>query len=91
MTAPETDPIAELSGHIEATLAALAAMPDAIARERAARRLVDEVIPNATRRLAAVRREVVVGLRDERYKLREIGEMLGLSVSRVNQIARGNK
>ncbi|MFR9723958.1 sigma factor-like helix-turn-helix DNA-binding protein [Streptomyces sp. MS19] len=91
MTTSEADPISELSGHIEATLAALAAMPDAIARERAARRLVDEVIPGATRRLAAVRREVVVGLRDERYKLREIGEMLGLSVSRVNQIARGNK
>ncbi|WP_129842383.1 hypothetical protein [Streptomyces sp. RFCAC02] len=87
----EDDPIALLADRIEATLAALAAMPDPLVRERAARRLVDEVLPDATRRLAAVRREAVTGLRAEGYKLREIGDLLGLSVSRVNQIARGTR
>jgi DNA-directed RNA polymerase specialized sigma24 family protein len=86
-----SDPVEDLAAAIDTVLEVLVAVQDPVSRERLARRLADDLLPAAVKRVSEVRQGAVVELRDDRYKLREIAEMLDLSVSRVNQIARGNK
>lgn len=75
---------------IDAALAGLNEIADPVERELAARVLADELLPEAGRRVKAVRREAVQELRTDRgLKLREVAELIGLSVPRVDQIAKG--
>ncbi|MEU5302235.1 helix-turn-helix domain-containing protein [Streptomyces noursei] len=81
---------ARMSGHIDAALACLDEIGDPVERELAARILADDLLPDARTRVKAVRAEAVQELREERgLKLREVAELIGLSVPRVDQIAKG--
>ncbi|MFJ6748287.1 hypothetical protein ACIQNI_08860 [Streptomyces sp. NPDC091266] len=75
---------------IDAALACLDEVTDPVERELAARVLADELLPEASRRVRAVRSEVVRELRTGRgLKLREVAAELDLSVARVDQLAKG--
>lgn len=75
---------------IDTALACLDEIADPVERELAARTLADELLPEAGRRVRVVRSEVVRELRTVRgLKLREVAEELGLSVPRVDQLAKG--
>jgi DNA-directed RNA polymerase specialized sigma24 family protein len=79
-----------MAEHLEAALAPLADITDPVERERAARILADELLPDAVRRVKAVRGAAVQELRTERgLKLREVADLIGLSVPRVDQLAKG--
>ncbi len=81
---------ARMADHIAAALACLGDIPDPVARERAARALGEELLPDAVKRTKAVRGGAVQELRAERgLKLREVAELLDLSVPRVDQLAKG--
>ncbi|MGP3973582.1 hypothetical protein ACTWQF_05975 [Streptomyces sp. 8N114] len=79
---------AAMAAHIEAALACLDSIPDPVDREVTARALADDLLPEAARRVKSVRGEAVVELR-ENMKLREVAQLLGLSVPRVDQLAKG--
>ncbi|WP_406321023.1 hypothetical protein [Streptomyces sp. NBC_00519] len=75
---------------IDAALDGLYEIADPVERELAARVLADELLPEAGRRVKAVRSGAVRELRTERgLKLREVAELLDLSVPRVDQLAKG--
>ncbi|MFD9813727.1 hypothetical protein [Streptomyces sp. NPDC059080] len=79
---------ARMAEHLDAALAPLAEIADPVERERAARILADDLLPDAVKRVKAVRGEVVRGMRQTKT-LREVGEQLDLSIARVDQIAKG--
>lgn len=81
---------ARMADHINAALACLDDIPDPIERERTARLLADDLLPDAVKRVKAVRGAAVQELRTDRgLKLREVADLLGLSVPRVDQLAKG--
>jgi hypothetical protein len=79
---------ARMAGHVEAALACLGEIADPVERERAARVLADDLLPDAGRRVKAVRSAAVRELRRE-LKLREVSELTGLSIPRIDQLAKG--
>ncbi|MFG3118683.1 hypothetical protein ACGF4C_30470 [Streptomyces sp. NPDC048197] len=79
---------ARMSGHLDAALACLDEIGDPVERELAARILADDLLPDARTRVKAVRSEAVQDLR-RGLKLREVSDLIGLSVARVDQIAKG--
>jgi DNA-directed RNA polymerase specialized sigma24 family protein len=87
----DTDPMRErMAAHLRAAVACLEEIPDPVEREHAARALVDELLPETLQQAKAVRRAVVVELRQGRgLTLKQTGELLGLSVPRVDQLAKG--
>ncbi|MEU3710504.1 hypothetical protein [Streptomyces catenulae] len=81
---------ARMEAHINAAVACLDELGDPVEREFAARELADELLPDAGRRVKAVRSD---GVRELRYgrglKLREVAELIDLSIPRVDQLAKG--
>lgn len=77
-----------MAEHLGAALACLDDIEDPVERERAARLLADDLLPGAVRKVRQVRSGAVIELRVGR-SLREVGELLGLSIPRVDQLARG--
>jgi hypothetical protein len=81
---------ARMASHIDAALACLDEISDPIERERAARILADDLLPDAGQRVKSVRGAVVQELRTARgLKLREVSELTGLSIPRIDQLAKG--
>ncbi|MCM2391834.1 hypothetical protein [Streptomyces albipurpureus] len=78
----------QIATHIDAALAALGEISDPLERERAARRMLDTLLPDAARKAKGVRQEVVLKLREGRT-LREVAAILDLTYARVDQIAKG--
>jgi hypothetical protein len=82
---------ARMASHIDAALACLDEISDPIERERAARLLADDLLPDAGRRVKAVRGAAVQELRQgQGLKLREVSELMGLSIPRIDQLAKGS-
>ncbi|MFE1773743.1 hypothetical protein [Streptomyces sp. NPDC059008] len=79
---------ARMSGHLDAALACLDEIGDPVERELAARILADDLLPDARTRVKDVRSAAVQELR-RGLKLREVSDLIGLSVARVDQIAKG--
>jgi hypothetical protein len=80
-----------MASHIDAALACLDEIGDPIERERAARLLADDLLPDAGQRVKAVRGAAVQELRKGRgLKLREVAELTGLSIPRIDQLAKGS-
>ncbi|RST03146.1 hypothetical protein EF910_21445 [Streptomyces sp. WAC07149] len=77
-----------MAEHIGAALAHLDGIQDPLERERAARLLSDDLLPHAVRSARQARTAAVLELRQGRT-LREVGELLGLSIPRVDQLAKG--
>jgi DNA-directed RNA polymerase sigma subunit (sigma70/sigma32) len=78
----------QISEHIAAALAALREISDPLERERAARVMVESLLPDAARQAKAVRQEVVLDLRRD-HTLREVAAILGVTYGRVDQLAKG--
>lgn len=76
-----------LTSTIESETGRLAQIPDAVERFHAARAL-REALTAANRRTLEIEREAVSELKEGRA-WREVGELLGVSGSRAEQIARG--
>ncbi|MFI0906782.1 hypothetical protein ACH4TE_25150 [Streptomyces sioyaensis] len=79
---------ARMSGHIDAALACLDEIGDPVERELAARILADDLLPDARTRVKDVRSAAVQELR-RGLTLRQVSELIDLSVARVDQIAKG--
>ncbi|QKW08057.1 hypothetical protein HUT18_18395 [Streptomyces sp. NA04227] len=76
--------------HVEAVRALLDGIADPVARERAARFYTDELLPDVVQGGAkSVRREAIRELRGQGLTLREVSGLTGLSVPRVDQLAKG--
>ncbi|MEU4655202.1 RNA polymerase subunit sigma-70 [Streptomyces sp. NPDC023723] len=76
---------------VSEALAAISAIPDPVAREKAARDLqtaLTEAIADPLTRTKAVRQQAVLELR-RTLTLAKVAEQLGLSIGRVDQIAKG--
>ncbi|WP_333745882.1 RNA polymerase subunit sigma-70 [Streptomyces sp. IBSBF 2950] len=76
---------------VSEALAAIGAIPDPVAREKAARDLQDaltEAIAAPLTQAKGVRRNAVLELR-QTLTLAKVAERLGLSTGRVDQIAKG--
>jgi hypothetical protein len=84
-----TDLREELKVHVNAALALLDGIPDPVEREAAARILGDDLLPEAALSVKRVRGDAVRELRAQGLTLRAIAELTGLSVARVDQIAKG--
>lgn len=67
---------------------ALAAIPDATERAKAAGEMTD-TMRETTPRVAAIRQQAIKELRAEGKSYREIGEALGIHFTRVRQIESG--
>ncbi|MEU8516342.1 hypothetical protein AB0C76_32885 [Kitasatospora sp. NPDC048722] len=78
----------DLRPHLDALLATLGGIKDPIAREVAARELLDDLLPATVKEAKQIRREAVEELRSGRT-LKQVGELLGLSTARVDQILKG--
>lgn len=74
--------------YVNAVRARLGEVPDALAREYAARLLMDDLLPDAVKRVKAVRSEAVGELKEGRT-LKQVAELTGLSVPRVDQLLKG--
>jgi hypothetical protein len=74
--------------YVDAVRARLGEVPDARAREYAARLLMDELLPDAVKRVKVVRGEAVSELKEGRT-LKQVAELTGLSVPRVDQLLKG--
>ncbi|MEU2393986.1 hypothetical protein [Streptomyces sp. NPDC007369] len=79
---------ARMAEHLDAALAPLAEIADPVARERAARILADDLLPDAVQRVKGVRGEAVRELR-KTLTLAAVKERTGLSIARIDQIAKG--
>lgn len=79
---------ARMAEHLDAALAPLAEIADPVERERAARILADDLLPDAVKRVKAVRGEAVRELR-KTLTLAAVRERTGLSIARIDQIAKG--
>ncbi|MFJ9816175.1 hypothetical protein ACIRU3_13080 [Streptomyces sp. NPDC101151] len=79
---------ARMAEHLDAALAPLAEIADPVERERAARLLADDLLPDAVKRVKAVRGEAVRELR-QTMTLAAVRERTGLSIARIDQIAKG--
>ncbi|MGW6461558.1 hypothetical protein ACWF94_37465 [Streptomyces sp. NPDC055078] len=84
-----TDLRTQMATHINAALALLDDIPDPVEREAAARLLGDDLLPATVLRVKAVRGDAIRNLRGQGKTLREIAGLTGLSVPRVDQIAKG--
>ncbi|WP_411129900.1 hypothetical protein [Streptomyces sp. x-19] len=81
---------ARMAEHLDAALALLDDIADPVEREFTARLLADDLLPDAVKRVKAVRTGAAVELRTGRgLKLREVAELYGLTTGRVDQIAKG--
>ncbi|MEV0281708.1 hypothetical protein AB0I22_35715 [Streptomyces sp. NPDC050610] len=78
-----------IAGHINAAFDCLSGITDPVERERAARVLGDDLMPDAIKRVKEVRGASVRELRDRGLKLREVAELLGITAARVDQLAKG--
>ncbi|MFM9368086.1 hypothetical protein [Streptomyces sp. Da 82-17] len=77
-----------MTEQLDSVLAHLDKITDPAERELVARFLADELLPSAVRRVKVVRGGAVQELRADRT-LREVAALLGLSVPRVDQLAKG--
>lgn len=88
MTATTDAALASVETAIHDALNAVENVADPVAREAAARRLADVVLPDAARGAKRLRQSAVLELRQGRT-LKQVAELLGLSVGRVDQLAKG--
>ncbi|MEV0438979.1 hypothetical protein AB0I84_09355 [Streptomyces spectabilis] len=79
---------ARMAEHLDAALAPLADIADPVARERAARILADDLLPDAAKRVKVVRGDAVRELR-QTLTLAKVQERTGLSIPRIDQLAKG--
>ncbi|MFD9859742.1 hypothetical protein [Streptomyces alboflavus] len=79
---------ARMAKHLDAALAPLAEIADPVKRERAARILADDLLPDTVKRVKGVRGDAVRELR-QTLTLAAIKERTGLSTARIDQIAKG--
>ncbi|MGY4988893.1 hypothetical protein [Streptomyces nigrescens] len=90
LTDQQREALDRIRGHLDAALACLDEIRDPVERELAARVMTDDLLPAAEGRAKAVRTKVVQQLRTERgLKLREVADLIGLSIPRVDQLAKG--
>ncbi|MGW1979232.1 hypothetical protein [Streptomyces sp. NPDC001889] len=80
---------AAMAAHITAALAHIDGIPDPVDRERAARILADDLLPDAVQRVKAARGDAIRELRGQGMTLKAVAQATGLSVPRVDQIAKG--
>ncbi|MFI7354107.1 hypothetical protein ACIBTP_09180 [Streptomyces avidinii] len=76
------------TAYMSAVRARLAEIEDPVARERAARLFTDRLLPEVARTVKEVRIAAVGELRQGRT-LKEVSELIGLSVPRVDQLLKG--
>lgn len=74
--------------YVTAVRAHLADIADPVERERAARLVMDELLPDAVKRVKAERAAAVAELKEGRT-LKQVAELTGLSVPRVDQLLKG--
>ncbi|MFI1646735.1 hypothetical protein ACH4XT_07295 [Streptomyces avidinii] len=74
--------------YMSAVQARLAGIEDPVARERAARLFTDQLLPEVARAVKDVRIAAVGELRQGRT-LKEVSQLIGLSVPRVDQLLKG--
>ncbi|WKK26855.1 hypothetical protein QZH56_15415 [Streptomyces olivoreticuli] len=78
-----------MAEHLDAALAYLDGIPDPVERELTAQLLAEDLLPDAVKRVKAVRGAALQELRDQKLSLRKIGELIGKSTPRVDQIIKG--
>jgi hypothetical protein len=81
-----TDP--DLDQALRAALDRVHAIADPIQRQRAAAHVI-EACAHAQSEAGAIRRDVVIGLREDGHILKQVADLLGMSIGRVDQIAKG--
>ncbi|MFJ6483396.1 MULTISPECIES: hypothetical protein [unclassified Streptomyces] len=74
--------------YLSAVRARLADVETPVARERAARLFTDQLLPAVAKTVKGIRTAAVGELRQGRT-LREVSELIGLSVPRVDQLLKG--
>ncbi|MFF4422300.1 hypothetical protein ACFY04_16205 [Streptomyces sp. NPDC001549] len=74
--------------YLSAVRARLAGIETPVARERAARLFTDQLLPDVAKTVKNIRTAAVGELRQGRT-LREVSELIGLSVPRVDQLLKG--
>ncbi len=74
--------------YLSAVRARLADIETPVARERAARLFTDQLLPAVAKTVKDIRTAAVGELRQGRT-LREVSELIGLSVPRVDQLLKG--
>ncbi|MFF4445636.1 hypothetical protein [Streptomyces sp. NPDC001502] len=74
--------------YLTAVRARLAGIETPVARERAARLFTDQLLPAVAKTVKDIRTAAVGELRQGRT-LREVSELIGLSVPRVDQLLKG--
>ncbi|MEU0691562.1 hypothetical protein [Streptomyces uncialis] len=85
---PAADLRTRMTQHIDAALALLDDIPDPVAREAAGRLLADDLLPAAAQRVKALRGAAVRDLRAQGLTLKTIAAQTGLSVPRIDQLAK---
>lgn len=86
-------PMHRINGWLEAAssavLSELDAIKDPLERQAAARDVLKTLLPAIGREVKANRGRAVAELRDEGRTLAQVGELLGMSTARVDQILKG--